>query len=265
MTRMPTLGIDWLGQSGFLYHFPSGRVVCIDPYLSHSARRGRTKERLTPIPVPASKLVVDIVLTTHEHSDHFDEVSLRPLAERPSIIFVGPTSCRERWLAMDLPGERFLRLDQGESCDLAGLHLTATYAEHGSGDRDDAIGFIIRCEGFCIYQVGDSEYSDRLADAVRDLRPDVLTVPINGRLGNMNAQGAALLTEAVRPEVAIPMHYGMFRDNTADPQDFIDAYRSRSNDARIVLMQIGQRFEMLRATGNRRHLSRRVVGRAGHR
>lgn len=241
---MNTLGIDWLGQSGFLYHFPSGRVLCIDPYLSHAVRRGRTKERLMPIPVPASELTADVVVTTHEHSDHFDEVTLRPLAERPRVVFAGPTSCRERWLAMDLPGERFLRLDQGEECDIAGMRLTATYAEHGSGDRDDAIGCIIECERFRIYQVGDSEYSDRLANEVRELKPDLLTVPINGRLGNMNAEEAALLTEAVQPRVVIPMHYGMFRDNTADPQAFVDACRSRNQNARIVLMQVGTRLQI---------------------
>lgn len=247
---MSNLGIDWLGQSGFLYHFPSGRVMCIDPYLSHAVRRGRTKERLMPIPIPASELIADVVVTTHEHSDHFDEVSLRPLSERPSVVFAGPTSCRERWLAMELPGERFLRLDQGESCNIAGMQLTATYAEHGSADRDDAIGCIIECDGFQIYHVGDSEMSERLADKVRDLMPDLLTVPINGRLGNMNAQEAALLTEAVKPRVVIPMHYGMFRDNTADPQDFIDAYRSRCQNSQIVLMQIGRRFALERSAAH---------------
>lgn len=241
---MSKLGVDWLGQSGFLYHFPSGRVLCIDPYLSHSARRGRTKERLMPIAVPASELIADVVVTTHEHSDHFDEVSLRPLSERPNVVFAGPTSCRERWLAMDLPGERFLRLDQGESCDIAGVRLIATYAEHGSGDRDDAIGVIIEYDGFRLYQVGDSEYSDRLANSVRDLQPDLLTVPINGRLGNMNAYEAAMLTEAVKPRVVIPMHYGMFRDNTADPQEFVDAYRLRREAAQVVLMQAGRRLDI---------------------
>lgn len=240
----PKLGIDWLGQSGFLYHFPSGVVVCVDPYLSHAARGGRTRERLTPIIIPAPRLPADIVVTTHDHSDHFDEVSLRPLAERPTVVFVGPSSCRDRWLAMGLPAERFLRLDQGESCAIAGVRLTATYAEHGSGDRRDAIGAIIECDGFRIYQVGDSEYTERLAGAARGLQPDLLAVPINGRLGNMDADGAALLTEAVRPRVVIPMHYGMFRENTADPQTFIDACRARNVTASVVLMQAGRRWDI---------------------
>ena len=37
-----TLGIEWLGQPGYLYHFPGGITVCIDPYLSLAKRGGQT-------------------------------------------------------------------------------------------------------------------------------------------------------------------------------------------------------------------------------
>ena len=241
-----TLGVTWLGQSGFLYDFPGGPAVCLDPYLSHSARAGRTKERLTPIVIPATALRADLVIITHEHSDHFDEVSLRPLAERPATIFAGPSSCRARWLAMGLPAERFLRLDQGETREVAGVRLAATYADHSSGDGRDAIGVIIEAGGFRVYQTGDSEYNERLVTGVQELLPDLLTVPINGRLGNMDHEGAADLTAAVRPRVVIPNHYGMFRDNTADPQAFIDACQRRALDARIVIAQPGRRFALAR-------------------
>jgi L-ascorbate 6-phosphate lactonase len=241
-----SLGITWLGQSGFLYQFPGSLAVCLDPYLSHSARAGRTKERLTPIVVPATHLRADLVITTHEHSDHFDEVSLRPLAERAATLFAGPSSCRARWLAMGLPAERFLRLDVGEAREVAGVRLRATYAEHSSGDGRDAIGVIIEASGFRVYQTGDSEYNERVAEGVRELGPDLLTVPINGRLGNMDHEGAADLTAAVRPRVVIPNHYGMFRDNTADPQRFLDACQRRGLDARIVIAQPGQRFGLAR-------------------
>lgn len=246
-----TLGIDWLGQSGFRYHFPTsaGAIrICVDPYLSHAMRGGGTRERLTPIVIPATHLHADIVITTHDHIDHFDEITLRPIAEHPQTIFVGPASCREHWLAMDLPAERFLRLDRGESLEIAGARLTATYADHSSGDRHDAIGVLIETEDFRVYQTGDTEYNDRLVEEARGLAPDLMTVPINGRSGNMNHDQAAQLAEVVVPRVVIPNHYSMFRNNTADPQEFIDACRSRNLAARVVLMQAGRRFELEPAT-----------------
>jgi hypothetical protein len=117
---MVSLGVEWLGQSGFLVHFPHGATVCIDPYLSHAMAGGKTRERLLPIPVPAWQLRADLVVTTHDHIDHFDEITLRPIAETPGTVFAGPSSCRDHWLAMGLPAERFLRLDQGDALEVAG-------------------------------------------------------------------------------------------------------------------------------------------------
>lgn len=239
---MTPLSVTWLGQAGFIYSFPSGATVCVDPYLSHAAGKGKSRARLTPIPLPAWQLRADIVVITHDHTDHFDEMTLRPLAEVPNMVFLGPSSCREHWLAMDLPGERFLRLDQGESLEVAGVSLRALYAEHDSGGRRDAIGVVIEAGGFKVYQTGDSEYTELLVENGRGMKPDLLTVPINGRLGNMNHEQAAQFTEVVAPRAVIPMHYGMFSDNTADPQDFIDACKRANVGARVVLMKTGRPF-----------------------
>lgn len=248
---MGPLGMTWLGQSGYRYEFPTGIVVCIDPYLSYATASGQTRERLTPIVLPASQLAADVVITTHDHVDHFDEHSLRPIAERPATVFVGPSSCREHWLAMGLPRERFLRLDRGESLTVAGVRLTATHAEHSSGRARDAIGVVMEGGGCRVYQVGDSEYVAPVVEGARGLRPDLMTVPINGRGGNMDHRQAAQLTQAVGPRVVIPMHYGMFATNTADPQDFIDACRELGVAARIAVLVAGRRFDLETAEDER--------------
>lgn len=238
------LDVIWLGQSTFIYRFPTGLVVCVDPYLSYASSAGGTRERLTPILTPPSMLRADVVVTTHDHIDHFDEHSLRPIAECRDTVFAGPSSCRDHWQAMKMPPERFLRLDRGESQDLAGARLSARYAEHGSGQKRDAIGVLITAGGFSVYQVGDSEYVPELVDEARGLKPDLLAVPINGRKGNMNHREAALLTQVVEPRVAVPMHYAMFRNNTADPQDFVEACRTVGVGARVVILDPGVRFEL---------------------
>jgi L-ascorbate metabolism protein UlaG (beta-lactamase superfamily) len=44
---------------------------------------------------------------------------------------------------------------------------------------------------------------------------------INGKLGNMNAEEAARLTEIITPRLAVPNHYGMFESNTEDPMAYL--------------------------------------------
>jgi L-ascorbate metabolism protein UlaG (beta-lactamase superfamily) len=145
---------------------------------------------------------------------------------------------------MGLPGERFLRLDQGETLSVAGLRLTASYAEHSSGPTRDAIGVLLEADGVHVYQTGDTEYTERLAAGACELQPDLLTVPINGRGGNMSAAQAAMLTKLVAPRVVIPMHYGMFADNTADPAEFVAACREIGVSARIMIAIAGAPFTL---------------------
>ena len=39
----------------------------------------------------------------------------------------------------------------------------------------------------------------------------------------MNTDEAIELVQILRPKLAIPMHYGLFAENTADPNIFIEA------------------------------------------
>jgi L-ascorbate metabolism protein UlaG (beta-lactamase superfamily) len=78
------------------------------------------------------------------------------------------------------------------------------------------------------------------------LPPTALLVCINGKLGNMTAAEAARLAAALRPRVAIPMHYGMFADNTADPQEFVRLAQAHAPQSAVVLLALGEPF-LLRA------------------
>lgn len=80
----------WLGQSGFLLKWRSSSVL-FDPYLSDSLSRkyaGTDKEhvRMTERCIAPEQLgFVDIVTSSHAHTDHLDAESLRPLAHQLAI------------------------------------------------------------------------------------------------------------------------------------------------------------------------------------
>jgi L-ascorbate metabolism protein UlaG (beta-lactamase superfamily) len=75
-----------------------------------------------------------------------------------------------------------------------------------------SIGFVVHGESQRVYFAGDTE----LFDGMRDLGPiDVALVPIWGwgpRLGpgHMNPEQAAQALTLLRPEVAVPIHWGTF-------------------------------------------------------
>jgi len=74
--------------------------------------------------------------------------------------------------------------------------------------------------GTTIYHTGDSD----LVPEMENLRPDILLVPVSGTYV-MTASEAARAVGAIRPKVAIPMHYGSIVGNERDAKEFSEAVR----------------------------------------
>jgi L-ascorbate 6-phosphate lactonase len=94
--------------------------------------------------------------------------------------------------------------------------IYGVYAAH----TPDSIGVVVSFEGITCYLVGDSLYDDKLLN-VKRYKPDILLCCINGKLGNMNYLEAAKLAGELDVKVAVPCHYGMFKENTEDPAKFL--------------------------------------------
>jgi len=117
-----------------------------------------------------------------------------------------------------VPGERIDALDVGDVLHLGDARLMGVFAAH----TGDSIGVVIEYHGVRVYMTGDSLYDDRLVDVGALGGVDVLVTCINGKLGNMPAEDAAKLARLLKCRVAVPVHFGMFRGNTEDPQRFVD-------------------------------------------
>jgi L-ascorbate metabolism protein UlaG (beta-lactamase superfamily) len=78
------LHLWWLGQSGFLVQW-HGKHLLFDPYLSDSltkkyAQTDKPHVRMTRRVIAPQRLgFVDLVTSTHGHTDHLDPDTLRPL------------------------------------------------------------------------------------------------------------------------------------------------------------------------------------------
>ena len=75
-----SLALWWLGQAGFAFKSPSGRIVYLDPYLSDAVERLHGFKRLSLPPVAADEVRADLVVLTHEHADHLDPDALPIIA-----------------------------------------------------------------------------------------------------------------------------------------------------------------------------------------
>jgi L-ascorbate metabolism protein UlaG (beta-lactamase superfamily) len=232
----------WIGQGGILFESNNYRLA-VDPYLSDIVERKHGVTRIAPPPMSVDELRPDSVFCTHNHLDHFDPETISKVSEKfLNCVFAGPESVAIKCEELKISSERIKRMRVGKEVFLGGFRLKALPAFHSD---PDAVGIFMECEDKKIYISGDTEYKNDLPRSVMKFignEIDMMFICINGRLGNMNSDDALKMTEYLRPATAVPFHYGMFKENTADPLPFID--QCNANGIHSFGMEYGKVYEL---------------------
>ena len=242
----------WLGQSGFLLQW-QGVHVLLDPYLSDSltkkySQTDKPHVRMTELAIdPARLSFADIIASTHNHTDHLDAETLRPIvAANPSVKLVIAEANRafvaDR-LKIDLGTP--IGLDDGASVEISGIRFSGIASAHEALDRDEHgrakyLGYVLQIGGCTVYHSGDTVRYEGMSEKLQPFRIDVALLPINGRAperrvpGNLYGREAARLAKDIEAKLVIPCHFDMFEFNTASPDEFIHECR-----------KLGQPFKVL--------------------
>lgn len=236
------MNIRWIGQSGYILDAAGIRVV-IDPYLSDSIYELQGLKRLFPIPLDIESLRPDYIYCTHNHLDHFDPQTIIAIHKSfPLCKIIGPTSVIEHAHKLKIDPKNTILLNPFQQLDFAGLMLSATPAIHSD---TFSTGLMIEYKQLKVYFSGDTLYTTELASRLTEMtgaKLDLFFVCINGKLGNMNAEEAVALASALKPEITVPNHYGMFAENTADPDDF--EAKCTAAGLKTKIMQVNTSIEL---------------------
>ena len=215
--------VTWLTQAGLLFESDKIKIL-VDPYLSDSVGDiCEAKRRRIPVKEEYFSVQPDVILITHAHLDHLDPATLSHYlaADRPPVTLLAGATAYEG--AKKFGGEHnYVLMAPHSVWSERGITFYAVNAEHS--DRG-AVGFIIDDGKQTFYISGDTLYNSDVIDDVLDLAPDGVDfafLPINGRGNNMNARDAADFAYEIGAKCAIPVHYGLTDDLTADEFDFED-------------------------------------------
>ncbi|MFN7944394.1 MAG: MBL fold metallo-hydrolase [Blastocatellia bacterium] len=235
----------WLGQSGFLVQW-RGRHLLIDPYLSDSltkkyATTDKPHIRMTAIPIEPARLdFIDVVTSSHNHTDHLDHETLWPLmAANPKLQMIIPEANRA-FVADRLKTDPAwpLGVNDGTTVSAAGFNFTGLAAAHEQLEQDEhgnyrCLGYLISFDHRTIFHPGDCVPYEGMAERLLELcagrQIDVALMPINGRLperrvtGNFWGREAAQFARDIGAGTVIPMHYEMFTFNTETPDEFVES------------------------------------------
>ena len=201
-----------------------GRQLLLDPYLSRlvdaQVRRHREAARAHE---PARHRArsgsdfVDVVTSSHNHTDHLDAETLGPILEAGAQLLC-PTVNKE--FARERLGREPRRDDRARG-DRDGGRLRDPLRA-GRPHRPGAAVLGLRRARRARRR--STTRATRCWSTGSSARAWTSRCwPINGALGNMDAHAAARFAHEMHARVAVPCHYDMFAFNTADPADFTAA------------------------------------------
>jgi L-ascorbate metabolism protein UlaG (beta-lactamase superfamily) len=258
MAREP-FAVAWLGHASLLIH-ARGRWILVDPVLRSTIGPlpGLGPRRFTPPALSVEDLPpIDVVLLSHDHFDHLDLPTLRAIAKRaetPAKLLGGQGL--ERVLDASLR-RHFEALDWWGQGDVAGLTITFTPAQHGSGrsitrkNRTLWGGWHVAGPDGRFYFAGDTADALGLFEVIRTRlgAPDVAAIPVGAyaprpwmRFEHLDPAEAHSAFERVGAVSGFGVHWGTFALGEESPQETREAFKAAaraSGDARFRLMAIG--------------------------
>jgi len=255
------LNLWWLGQSGFLVQW-QGHHLLLDPYLSDSLTKkyqdtDKPHVRLTDRVIPPGELdFIDLVTSSHNHTDHLDQETLLPLMTSNPAISIVVSSANVQFAAdrLQVPPDRLTPIQaDGDPLIKAPFTIHAIPSAHETLETDGQgghrfVGYVIRVGDKTIYHSGDACPYPGLEERLRKWEPDLALLPINGRdpsrgvAGNFTAREAARLGKDIGAKLVIPCHYEMFAFNTVSPQTFMEAAQALECPYRIL--RAGERLSL---------------------
>ena len=244
MTSTTEMQLEHLGQTGLRLDLGE-LTVLVDPYLSNSVQELDSPDLVRQVPIaykPNELTEVDWVLITHEHMDHCDPHTLPILAEAsPKSRFMGPLAVRKQLADWGIPEDRIKEASPEPYALANNLRVRSIPAAHpklriDQDNQPHTVGYLFQHNNRTLYLAGDTSICDELINELKKIGTiDVALLPVNednyfrrrrGIVGNMSIREAFGLATEIGIKTVVPVHWDMFRINSASPEEIKAVYKS---------------------------------------
>jgi len=200
-------------------------MALIDPFFSDWSSE-EWKRRFPPIILPNEIHACDLVLITHEHEDHCDPDTIRPLLEvNPNAVLVGPGPSIDRLrrnVALDgFTTGQIIEVTSGQSFNVSDLSITAVSTYDPLSKRP--VGYLIRSSKASILFMGDSLFDEHLLTClVSQYKPDLFVVALGSNPPDKQYYySVSDVIEAARityPSYVLPIHWDLWTKTYINPK-----------------------------------------------
>ena len=190
--------IQWLGHASF--KITNKKTIFIDPYEIEPAE------------------YADLILITHPHHDHCSLEDIQKIRQKSTII-VTVADCAAKL------GNNVKTIKPGQTIEIDNLKIKAVPAYNTHRFKSPGVpfhpkesgwvGFIVEIDGTKIYHAGDT---DKIPE-MKNIKCDLALLPVGGTY-TMDAQEAVEAANEIKPDIAIPMHWGKIVGQEEDAELF---------------------------------------------
>ena len=163
----------------------------------------------------------DFIFITHDHYDHYSEEDIDKVKKKDTII-IAPTQLLTKILKKGFEKNCILMVEPNKQYEVKGIKFETIPAYNINKKfhpkENEWVGYIIELNGMRYYIAGDTDITEENKKA----KCDVAFVPVGGTF-TMNSKEAAMLINQIKPQVAVPIHYGSIVGTKQDATDFINS------------------------------------------
>lgn len=184
--------IHWLGHDSI--RIDGSTVVCFDPFQISSTKP------------------VDLILISHDHFDHCSPDDVKKILKKETVIVTDASSAKQFKgdVRVVAPGDRI----QVKGVDIEVWPAYNTDKEFHPKEAG-MLSFVVTLDGIRFYHAGDTDFIPEMGN----LDVDVAFLPVSGTYV-MTADEAIEAARAIKPKLAVPMHYGAIVGSDADAAKF---------------------------------------------
>lgn len=207
---MKLLGLDVERLAHDCFRIKTGkRVVYFDPY-AITTHEG-----------------ADLILITHEHFDHCSIPDLMKIIKADTVI-VAAEECKAKLMAIRPKVAEIIYINPGGKVAVGEFTVEAVPAYNINKFKspnqpfhprqEKKCGYILIVGGLRLYHAGDTDLIPEMRELVNI---DIAFLPVSGTYV-MTPDEAAEAVKAIKPKIAVPMHYGTLVGTVEDVDRFWD-------------------------------------------
>lgn len=227
-TTFETVQVGWLGHASMKLQDSDGFTVYIDPW-----------SNVLPDQEFAEMDRADIIITTHDHHDHFDKEAVQALKKMDTIVVCTEES--EEDIPSDISYDILKpnRRVKSHGREIRGFHAynidkfrSPDVPYHPKGF---CVGVLFDLNGLTFYHASDTDPIPEMEKLV-DEDIDIAFLPVGGTY-TMDQEEAIEAIKMIKPEKVVPMHYGFIDETTCDTEKFVEDVNEQTEAEPVILDQ----------------------------